>query len=163
MRTMKLRGVTVDLMQMKNRRFAFELFRNVPLARQLLGSGRFDSVQDFVGRSFVKSDRDPMIVAIEPDLFDLRIFLDQLRNTRPGSRDVFHAGLDVIDVAIKNISRVEDIIELSMILSDRVFARLLTFPNVIIAGHRLSSPARPWENIAATTMDNISRFEMPGS
>ena len=78
---MKLRGVTVDLMQMKNRRFAFELFRNVPLTRQLLGSGRFDSVQDFVGRSFVKSDRDPMIVAIEPDLFDLRIFLDQPRNT----------------------------------------------------------------------------------
>ena len=100
---MKLRRVIVDLMQMKNRRFTFELLRNVPFSRKLLLNGRFDSIQNLFRRSFVKSDRDSVKIAVEPDLFDLWIFLDDSRDTRPDSQDFFHAGLDITDVAIKNI------------------------------------------------------------
>jgi D-lactate dehydrogenase len=46
-----------------------------------------------------------------------------------------------------------------LILSDDVFARLLTFPNVIITGHQAFFTREALGNIAATTMDNISQFE----
>ena len=46
-----------------------------------------------------------------------------------------------------------------LILSDDVFARLLTFPNVIITGHQAFFTSEALENIAATTMKNITRFE----
>jgi D-lactate dehydrogenase len=46
-----------------------------------------------------------------------------------------------------------------LILSDDVFARLLTFPNVIITGHQAFFTREALENIAATTIENITRFE----
>ena len=46
-----------------------------------------------------------------------------------------------------------------LILSDDVFARLLTFPNVIITGHQAFFTREALQNIAATTIENISRFE----
>ena len=46
-----------------------------------------------------------------------------------------------------------------LILSDDVFARLLTFPNVIITGHQGFFTREALSNIAATTIDNITRFE----
>jgi D-lactate dehydrogenase len=46
-----------------------------------------------------------------------------------------------------------------LILSDDVFARLLTFPNVIITGHQAFFTQEALVNIAATTIDNITRFE----
>ena len=46
-----------------------------------------------------------------------------------------------------------------LILSDDVFARLLTFPNVIITGHQAFFTRGALLNIAATTIDNITRFE----
>jgi D-lactate dehydrogenase len=46
-----------------------------------------------------------------------------------------------------------------LILSDDVFARLLTFPNVIITGHQAFFTREALENIAATTIDNITKFE----
>ena len=46
-----------------------------------------------------------------------------------------------------------------LILSDDVFARLLTFPNVIITGHQAFFTREALLNIAATTIDNIIRFE----
>jgi D-lactate dehydrogenase len=46
-----------------------------------------------------------------------------------------------------------------LILGDDVFARLLTFPNVIITGHQAFFTREALENIAATTIDNITRFE----
>jgi D-lactate dehydrogenase len=45
-----------------------------------------------------------------------------------------------------------------LILSDDVFARLLTFPNVIITGHQAFFTREALENIAATTIENITRF-----
>lgn len=46
-----------------------------------------------------------------------------------------------------------------LILSDDVFARLLTFPNVIITGHQTFFTREALLNIAATTIDNITKFE----
>lgn len=46
-----------------------------------------------------------------------------------------------------------------LILSDDVFARLLTFPNVLITGHQAFFTREALLNIAATTIDNITKFE----
>ncbi len=46
-----------------------------------------------------------------------------------------------------------------LILSDDVFARLLTFPNVIITGHQAFFTREALLNIAGTTIDNITKFE----
>jgi D-lactate dehydrogenase len=46
-----------------------------------------------------------------------------------------------------------------LILTDDVFARLLTFPNVIITCHQAFFTREALENIAATTIDNITKFE----
>jgi D-lactate dehydrogenase len=46
-----------------------------------------------------------------------------------------------------------------LILSDDVFARLLTFPNVIITGHQAFFTRGALLNIAGTTIDNITKFE----
>ena len=46
-----------------------------------------------------------------------------------------------------------------LILSDDVFARLLTFPNVIITGHQAFFTREALLNIAATTVENITKFE----
>jgi D-lactate dehydrogenase len=46
-----------------------------------------------------------------------------------------------------------------LILSDDVFARLLTFPNVIITGHQAFFTREALLNIAATTIHNITKFE----
>lgn len=46
-----------------------------------------------------------------------------------------------------------------LILADDVFARLLTFPNVIITGHQAFFTREALFNIAATTIGNITRFE----
>jgi D-lactate dehydrogenase len=46
-----------------------------------------------------------------------------------------------------------------LILSDDVFARLLTFPNVIITGHQAFFTREALLNIAATTIENITQFE----
>ncbi len=46
-----------------------------------------------------------------------------------------------------------------LILSDDVFQRLLTFPNVIITGHQAFFTREALLNIAATTIDNMTRFE----
>jgi D-lactate dehydrogenase len=45
-----------------------------------------------------------------------------------------------------------------LIIPDDVFARLLTFPNVIITGHQAFFTHEALENIAATTIDNITKF-----
>ena len=46
-----------------------------------------------------------------------------------------------------------------LILGDDVFARLLTFPNVIITGHQAFFTREALLNIAATTIDNITKFK----
>lgn len=48
------------------------------------------------------------------------------------------------------------------ILQDDVFARLLTFPNVLVTGHQAFFTAEAMAAIAATTIDNLSNFEQQG-
>jgi D-lactate dehydrogenase len=50
-----------------------------------------------------------------------------------------------------------------LILSDDVFARLLTFPNVIVTGHQAFFTRDAVENIATTTIKNITDFEQSRS
>jgi len=45
------------------------------------------------------------------------------------------------------------------IIRDDVFTRLLTFPNVIITEHQAFFTTNALENIAATTVGNITEFE----
>jgi hypothetical protein len=45
------------------------------------------------------------------------------------------------------------------IIQDDVFARLLTFPNVLISGHQGSFTREALQNIAETTLANITAFE----
>jgi D-lactate dehydrogenase len=47
----------------------------------------------------------------------------------------------------------------SHIISDDVFSRLLTFPNVLITGHQAFFTGEALHAIAATTIGNISTFE----
>jgi D-lactate dehydrogenase len=46
-----------------------------------------------------------------------------------------------------------------LIIPDDVFARLLIFPNIIVTGHQAFFTREALLNIAATTIDNITRFE----
>jgi D-lactate dehydrogenase len=45
------------------------------------------------------------------------------------------------------------------VIRDDVFARLLTFPNVLITGHQGFFTADAVRNIAATTIGNLNAFE----
>jgi D-lactate dehydrogenase len=69
-----------------------------------------------------------------------------------------YLGLDVYeeegDLFFENLS--------DQILLDDLFARLLTFPNVLITGHQAFFTAEAMRAIAATTIDNLSRFEIDG-
>ncbi|HMF46820.1 MAG TPA: 2-hydroxyacid dehydrogenase [Candidatus Udaeobacter sp.] len=83
-------------------------------------------------------------------LLDTVAIIDALKSGKIG-----YLGLDVYEEE-------EDIFfedRSGLILSDDVFARLLTFPNVIITGHQAFFTREALLNIAATTIDNITRFE----
>jgi D-lactate dehydrogenase len=54
----------------------------------------------------------------------------------------------------------EDLSE--QVIQDDVFARLLTFPNVVISGHQAFFTRNALQNIAETTLGNISEFEQSG-
>ena len=45
------------------------------------------------------------------------------------------------------------------VIQDNVFIRLLTFPNVLITGHQAFFTAEALENIAETTIGNVTAFE----
>lgn len=51
----------------------------------------------------------------------------------------------------------------STVIHDDVFARLLTFPNVVITGHQAFFTNEALTEIAGTTIANISAYELSGS
>ena len=67
-------------------------------------------------------------------------------------------GLDVYeeegDLFFENLS--------DQVIRDDIFARLLTFPNVLITGHQGFFTAEAMTAIAATTIENVSQFERNG-
>jgi D-lactate dehydrogenase len=49
------------------------------------------------------------------------------------------------------------------VIQDDLFARLLTFPNVLITGHQAFFTREALEAIAETTISNITEFQSNGS
>lgn len=74
------------------------------------------------------------------------------------SEKVGYVGLDVYeeesDLFFENLS--------GRIIQDDVFARLLTFPNVLITGHQAFFTQEALSVIAETTIGNITSFELSG-
>lgn len=83
-------------------------------------------------------------------LIDTKAIINALKNGTIG-----YLGLDVYEEEENLFFR--DLSE--NIISDDVFARLQTFPNVIITGHQAFFTKEALINIAATTMQNITDFE----
>jgi D-lactate dehydrogenase len=87
-------------------------------------------------------------------LVDTRALIGGLKSSAIG-----YLGLDVYeeegDLFFENLS--------DTILQDDLFARLLTFPNVLVTGHQGFFTQEAMTAIAATTIDNIWAFERSGS
>ncbi|TVQ50609.1 MAG: 2-hydroxyacid dehydrogenase [Phycisphaerales bacterium] len=89
-------------------------------------------------------------------LVDTRAVIDALKTGRLG-----YLGIDVYeeeaDLFFEDLS--------DQVLQDDVFARLLTFPNVLITGHQAFFTEDALRNIASTTLHNITCEErgQPGS
>lgn len=83
-------------------------------------------------------------------LVDTRAVIDGLKSERIGA-----LALDVYeeegDLFFEDLS--------STVIHDDVFARLLTFPNVLITGHQGFFTREALENIAETTLANATAFE----
>ncbi|MBI1928655.1 2-hydroxyacid dehydrogenase [Candidatus Poribacteria bacterium] len=83
-------------------------------------------------------------------LIDTRAVIEALKSGQIG-----YLGLDVYeeeaDLFFEDLS--------GHLLQDDVFARLLTFPNVIITGHQAFFTQNALERIAETTLANITAFE----
>ena len=86
-------------------------------------------------------------------LVDTLAVIEALKSGKLG-----YLGLDVYeeegDIFFEDLS--------SEIIRDDVFTRLLTFPNVLITGHQAFFTRNALEKIAATTIANISQFEVTG-
>ena len=87
-------------------------------------------------------------------LLDTRAVIQGLKSGRVGA-----VGLDVYeeegDLFFEDRS--------DQFISDDVFTRLLTFPNVLITGHQAFFTREAMENIAATSMENIAEWEATGT
>jgi len=83
-------------------------------------------------------------------LIDTRAVIDGLKSGKVG-----HLGLDVYEeednLFFQDLS--------GRVIQDDVFMRLLTFPNVLITGHQGFFTEEAMQNIADTTIDNITAFE----
>lgn len=83
-------------------------------------------------------------------LVDTRAVIDGLKSGRIGS-----VGLDVYEE--EEALFFQDLSD--AIIQDDVFARLLSFPNVIITGHQAFFTETAMRNIADTTLANLDAFE----
>ncbi len=83
-------------------------------------------------------------------LLNTRAMIDGLKTGRVGA-----LGLDVYeeeaDLFFENLS--------NKVISDDVFMRLTTFPNVLITGHQGFFTSEALANIAATTVGNLTAFD----
>jgi D-lactate dehydrogenase len=83
-------------------------------------------------------------------LVDTRAVIDGLKSGRIGA-----LGLDVYeeeaDLFFEDLS--------DTVIQDDVFARLLTFPNVLITGHQGFFTGEALQNIAETTLGSVTAFE----
>ena len=86
-------------------------------------------------------------------VIDARAMIDGLKSGKIG-----YLGLDVYeeegDLFFEDLS--------GQVIQDDVFARLLTFPNVLITGHQGFFTAEALQAIAETTIANLTAFEATG-
>lgn len=86
-------------------------------------------------------------------VIDTRAVIDGLKSGKIG-----YLGLDVYeeegDLFFEDLS--------GQVIQDDVFARLLTFPNVLITGHQAFFTAEALQAIAETTIANLTAFEATG-
>lgn len=98
-------------------------------------------------------DRVMLINTSRGGLVDTRAVIGALKSGKIGA-----LGLDVYeeeaDLFFEDLS--------GSILQDDVFARLLTFPNVLITGHQGFFTREAMKNIAETTLGNATAFEKTG-
>ena len=83
-------------------------------------------------------------------LIDTEATIEALKSGKVG-----YLGLDVYEEEEKLFF--EDLSD--QVIQDDLFARLLTFPNVLITGHQAFFTDTALTNIAETTLSNISEFE----
>lgn len=86
-------------------------------------------------------------------VIDTRAVIRALKDGTLGSLalDVYE---EEADLFFENLS--------DQVLRDDIFARLLTFPNVLITGHQAFFTREALSEIAATTLANITAFEDTG-
>ena len=80
---MKFCRVIVELVKMNYRRFVVRRDRHIPFASERNANVGFDSVQRFVRRCFVKSNRDTVLGRIQPYLLYIRVRFDQPDYSQP--------------------------------------------------------------------------------
>lgn len=83
-------------------------------------------------------------------LIDTKAVIDNLKTKKIG-----YLGLDVYEEEADLFFDDKS----DQILEDDTFARLLTFPNVVITGHQAFFTEQALHNIAATTLENIQQFK----
>ena len=105
-----------------------------------------------ISRSALKQMRDGtmLINTSRGRLIDTVEVIEALKSGRLG-----YLGLDVYEEEEEIFF--ED--RSSLIISDDVFSRLLTFPNVIITGHQAFFTREALQNIATTTIESVTKFE----
>jgi len=111
-----------------------------PETRHLIDARALDRMKD--GVMLVNTSRGAII--------DTRAVIAALKSGKLGSM-----GLDVYeeeaDLFFEDLS--------NTVLQDDVFARLLTFPNVLVTGHQGFFTREALANIAETTLANVTAFE----
>ena len=114
-----------------------------PATRHLIGAQALATMKR--GAMLINTSRGAVV--------DTRAVIDALKSGRLGS-----LGLDVYeeeaDLFFRDLS--EEVIH------DDVFARLLTFPNVVVTGHQAFLTADALAAIAATTLANLDAFAAEG-
>lgn len=114
-----------------------------PVTRHLIGTEAIEAMQ--TGVMLINTSRGAVI--------DTRAVIRGLKSGKIG-----HLGLDVYeeeaDLFFENLS--------DQMIHDDVFARLLTFPNVLITGHQAFFTVEALTAIAETTIGNISAFATTG-
>ncbi|MEM9924566.1 MAG: 2-hydroxyacid dehydrogenase [Cyanobacteria bacterium P01_D01_bin.50] len=86
-------------------------------------------------------------------LIDTKAVIDALKSKKLG-----YLGLDVYE--LEGDLFFEDLSE--EVIQDDIFERLLTFPNVVITAHQAFFTQNALQNIAQTTLLNITEFEKTG-
>lgn len=149
---------------------AYDLYPNLEFAEQF---GEYVSLEDLLSQSDIISLHCPLtednyhlidapaIALMKPGVMLINTSRGGLIDTKAAirglkSKQIGYLGLDVYEQEGKLFF--EDLS--GEIIQDDVFQRLLTFPNVIITGHQAFFTAEAMNNIAETTLSNITAIAL---